>query len=287
MSEQNGVLYLASGEKFVQQAIRSANSLKNYHPDLPVTILTNQNIDATIFDDIIKLTNPITSPGDSILSSDHFPYDRTLYLDADTHVCGDITSVFNILDEFDIAATHNVGRSWWNKEAYDGNNIHLPASFPEYNTGVVAYRDNGAVHRLFDAWNEQYNLIGGKWNQPAFRVALYKTNINLATLPPEYNFMTHTVGFASGPVKILHQGPSDIDLPEFSQKINRSTGRRVTTRERYPYRIVSNDYKSRRYFLSSLDRDEMRRLLGSANEIRKNEGFVSMCQSAIIKIIRG
>ena len=47
--------------------------------------------------------------------------------------------------------------------------------------------------------------------------------------PPEYDFMTHTIGFASGDVKILHEGPSDEDLSEWTELLNSVDGKKVTS----------------------------------------------------------
>jgi len=242
MDNQRGALYLASGERYKEEATLSAKSLREYHPDLPVTIFTDQEeVDTSVFDNVVQLSNPINNPGDSILSSKHLPYERTLYLDADTFVCGDISEIFELLDAFDVAAGHEVGRSWWNRNRYIQNDIDLPESFPEYNTGVIAYRDNDPVKELFDSWNRVYKKVGGELNQPAFRVASYRSDAEFATLPPEYNFMTHTVGFASGPVKILHQGPSNVDLESVAEKINGSVGTRIISWDKNPCRVVSDE----------------------------------------------
>lgn len=241
MGNEKGVLYLASGQEYARQATLSAQSLKKYHPDLPITISTDQEVDTTVFDTVIPLSNAISNPGDSILSSEHFPYDRTLFLDADTYVCEDVSGVFELLDTVDIAAAHEVGRAWWNRETYAKNEINIPESFPEYNTGVIAYRDTDAVRRLFTNWNEEHKAIGGELNQPAFRVASYCSEAEFAALPPEYNFMTHTVGFASGSVKILHQGPSNVDLQDAAENINNRVGTRVITWDQDPCRIISDE----------------------------------------------
>jgi len=282
-----GVLYLASGEKFVSKAVKSARSLKKFHPDVPITIYTDLIDPGDVFDQVVPLDNPFTDPGDSILSEQHFPYDLNLYLDADTYVCGSISSIFGRLERSEILAAQNVARAWWNQEIYTELETAPPESFPEYNSGVVAYRDTASVRRLFEEWNQTYDELGGGLNQPAFRCALYEADIRLGTLPPEYNFMTHSVGFASGEVRIVHQGPSNVDLQEFANRINQRTDRRVTTWDRYPVRVVPNKYKSRRYTLGSLNQEEIHRLLKSAQEIRSERGTRSLVQSALGKILPG
>lgn len=94
-----GVLYLASGANFIKQAKESAKSLKRYHPELPITLYTDEDVDASLFNQVIQINKPIEKMSDSRLHSDHFPYDQNLYLDADTRVCADIGDLFDILDQ--------------------------------------------------------------------------------------------------------------------------------------------------------------------------------------------
>lgn len=69
------------------------------------------------------------------------------------------------------------------------------------------------------------------YNQPSFRVALYNSDVDLATLPPEYNFMMHTVGFVEREVKIGHQCASELAPSDFAERINNTLQKRVITGE--------------------------------------------------------
>jgi hypothetical protein len=46
--------------------------------------------------------------------------------------------VFEVLDRFDLAAAHNVGRTNFNEEIYEMNDVEISGAFTEYNTGVLA-----------------------------------------------------------------------------------------------------------------------------------------------------
>lgn len=239
----NGVIYNVSGEGYRKLAIQSAQSLKRHNENLHVTLFTDEFVDADVFDNQLLVESPIRSMGDSILSEAHFEYNRTLYLDADTYVSGNLDDIFELLDQFDIAIAQNRSRSRWTKPIYSKNPLNIPESFPEYNSGVIAYKNNPDVGTLFENWNQFYHDMELDFpsNQPALRYALYSTNIDIGTLPPEYNFMFHKLGYACGKVKIFHQGPSELDPQIFAKDFNQCYDSRVLTWERYPYKIVYND----------------------------------------------
>lgn len=241
-----GVLYVVSGSRYIEEAITSAESLKRQNPQLSVAIYTDTDVNSSVFDNVVELDEPIENPGDSILSRQHFPYDRNLYLDADTFVCTDISDVFEVLDWGDLAMAQNTARCEFNRETYDAVGTDPPSAFTEYNSGVIAYNDCETVRELFDAWHDWYEVTDSQFNQPALRYALYDSDVNLVTLPPEYNYMTHRVGYAYGPVRILH-GRSEVQLPQFAEIINRYDEYRVTTWENYPVRVVPDSHQARRY----------------------------------------
>jgi len=86
-----------------------------------------------------------------------------------------------------------------------------PAAFPELNTGVILYRQSDSVNNLFQSWIRIYQaqLQSDRpplHDQPAFRQAIFESEINLSILPPEYNLRTVMPMFIGGnaKVKILH-----------------------------------------------------------------------------------
>jgi hypothetical protein len=269
MSE--GVLYVATGQDYINEAIRSAKSLKRHNPSVPITLYTNNAIESNVFDEVRTVQDPIEHKGDSILDSRHFPYDRNLYLDSDTYVCADISRLFDILDSFDIAATHDIARIADKNEIYTKNEINIPEAFTEYNTGVVAFNNCNAVKKLFADWNRIYTQMkydDQQPNQPSFRVALFRSGVNIATLPPEYNLFMDTVGFVSGEAKICHQSISNIDPVKFSEKINETHEMRVITHERYPFRVVPNSKETVRYRFAELTHKSI--------QIIKKEGMTGL-----------
>ena len=281
-----GVVYVASGTSYVRKAATSAESLRIYNPDLPITLFTDESVESPAFDEIVNVDVDIAEKGDSILSRDHMRYDKTLFLDADTFVAADISDVFTALDRFDIVAAHNEARAWYHQEIYQQAGVDVPECFPEYNSGVVGYNNSQKVRRLFDRWNETYTDLDYERNQPAFRIALYESDLNIGTLPPEYNFMTHTIGFASGEVKILHQGASDENLADWAARLNDIEGKKVTTWEAHPCRVVPNSYKSRKYWLQAADWDSVASLFEAAREKQRRDGTLSLLSAGVRRIKR-
>lgn len=286
-----GILYLASGSSYVEEAKTSARTLKQQNPSLSVTLYTDTETSSGVFDQVLPLGDSIDSMGDSILSGKYVPYDSNLYLDTDTYVCGDLTDVFELLDRFDLAASQNPGGVYWNETFYEQNDMQLPGSFAEYNTGVIAYNDCSDVRDFFETWNRIYHsmdLSSRSWktNQPAFRHALYESNIRFVTLQPEYNFQLNNHRYARGEIKVLHNsGRYDIDLENYATEINSFREGRIITWEEYPFRMIPARKKSNTYrvkqFLSN--RRLQRRLFDQAREKWNKDGSVSFVKSALKK----
>lgn len=217
MVKSKGVLYIATGEKYVEEAATSARSLKTHMPNIPITIATDDIYETDVFDTVVELDSPEYSYADNVRYIGLTPYERTLFIDSDTYITGDISEIFDILDEFDIATAHDTGRR---REFYrdDEIKVNAPDCFPMYNSGVVVYNDSSAVNELFDKWSDIYerhsSKVPGVVNQPSFREALYVSNVRIATLPPEYNCRLPYPTYLRGDVKIIHGRASNFEPTE-------------------------------------------------------------------------
>lgn len=229
----NGVIYVATGERHVAEALVSARSLRTHMPDLPVTLYTDRTLAAAEVDDVVAFA------GDGYLSRipilEASPYERTLFLDSDTYVCGDLAGLFALLDQFDIALAHAPIRAMYEVEG-------VPDSFPEFNAGVILFRRSEEVKAALRDWAERLAQIQEqrdrdelRWLRPEgkridmidqgpLRAALYRSRLRIATLPPEYNCRFTQPGFVDGPVRILHG--RGVDLGEVAVALNASTARR-------------------------------------------------------------
>jgi len=209
VTAERGIVYTATGSDFVEEAGVSARTVREAMPDVDICLITDEDVTDTVFNTVVRVSDPDYGFVDQIRYMQHAPYDRTVFLDTDIYVDEDISELFTLLDQFDIAAAYN-----HNREAFELESV--PASFPEYNTGVIAYRNDSAFGDFLDQWEREYWEMSDSpeaQNQPSFRKALYGSRLRLATLPTEYNCMVRYPGHAVGTVKIFHGRLLDIDSP--------------------------------------------------------------------------
>jgi hypothetical protein len=185
-----GILYFGAGIKHIQEAKRAAEHTAHVWPGIKITGYTTDTSNAIMRERIRAMMRT--------------PYHRTLYLDTDTWLLEPVPELFDVLLNFDIALAHAPLR-----EAYP---VDAPASFPEYNAGVIAYKKSTPVLNFLLDWEKRFardyesrrdeQIVGWYPSQPSLREALYHSGLRIATLPPEYNW--RGLGYACGPVKILH-----------------------------------------------------------------------------------
>jgi len=177
-----GILYVATGKAYYQEAIISAQSLKKCSPDLPICIVTDQDDDNPLFDTKEKLDDVQHSFRDKVLGMQRSPFKHTLFLDTDTYICKPVDALFQILGRFDIAAAHAPKRRSMGLEDL----MQAPATFPELNTGVIAYQQTPDVSLFLTEWLRLYDKFVRiekerkqqlKGDQPAFREALYQSRL--------------------------------------------------------------------------------------------------------------
>jgi hypothetical protein len=215
-----GVIYIATGKKFIGEACNSAASLKSVMPNVPLTIFCDEQLETAYFENVIRINAPRYGFLDKITHISLSPYDLTLFLDTDTYVYEDISDLFTLLEEFDIAATHAPYRAVYQVPG-------VPDSFPELNTGVILFKKTPQIMRSFSEWQNLYKrdlrkeiqwlhplgerlFKGDLPDQPTFREALYRSNLRIATLTSEYNCRFNFPGFVHNKVKILHGRHKDL-----------------------------------------------------------------------------
>jgi hypothetical protein len=233
-----GVIYVAFGQEYLSEVLVSAASVKRHMPDLPITVFCDREVARPDVDQIIAV-EPDASFFGCAAKIPHIaasPYEQTLFLDSDTYVCADLAELFALLDVFDLAAAHAPSRAIYEVEG-------VPDSFPEFNTGVILFRRSPEMRQVLSDWADLYlrhlerdDRGALRWLQPAdrrwhrlndqgaFREALYRSNLRVATLPPEYNCRFTAPGFVDGPVRILHGRGAD--LSRVAAEINAITTRR-------------------------------------------------------------
>lgn len=214
---KQGILYVATGKRFLAEACQSAARVRELMPGIPIALASDLQGPRELFDHYFRITDPKFNFSDKMGPLISTPFERTVFLDTDTWLCEPVPELFSILERHDIAMAHAPMRFTAASK--------VPATFPECNSGVIAYRINDRIRSLFSAWEKLYQerieSTGVIDDQPSLRDALWQSDVSFAALPPEYNFRFIMPSFAGrGSVKILH-GRHD-DYEAMSVLVNKS-----------------------------------------------------------------
>jgi hypothetical protein len=188
-----GVVLVATGKVYVEAAIRSARSVKEHcGAGLPVHIWTDlpeMCEQASTFDSVDRIENPHRRS-----KVDHLwrtPFERTLFLDADTRVVADVSGLFNLLDRFDLCMTHAHRRSHAKSTTTSALATSPqgtpPPEFPQLNSGVFLFRRTEGVVAFLKRWQEAFHATALPKDQITLRELLWSTDLRVYVLPPEYN----------------------------------------------------------------------------------------------------
>ena len=243
MNDRCGFVYVATGDGYRSEVLTSAASLRAVMPSASICLITDaapaQN---SLFDTVLIQTAVCHNPIDKLLSID-CPYDRVVFLDTDTLICGDLSELFDVLDRFDLALLQENHRGW------DYTLPGVPPTFPEYNTGVIVFRRSDGMRELFASWRATYNELrqtqGLRNDQPAFRQVLYRSDLRVATLPSEYHFLGNVPNYTMWAVRLVHARG---DLPCIERLVNASLGARAYL----PSVGVFRSFQGRKLWLQSL-----------------------------------
>ena len=217
-----GFYFIATGQRFLEEATLSASRIRDLMPGHGIAIATDLTPPEGLFDQVILIENPQYSFADKVGPLLRSPFEKTVFLDTDTWLCEPVDELFSALDRWDIAMAHAPMRR---TAASD-----TPCFFPEFNSGVIAYRCNEAIKSTLLLWEklyrERHQATGVHDDQPSLRDAVWKSGASILILPPEYNFRFIMPSFAGrGGVKILHGRNSD--YAGLAARINRSGSPRV------------------------------------------------------------
>ncbi len=138
---KRGILFVATGQEYLRLAVRAARSARAANPGLAIDLATDQPerpgvFDPDVFDEVRPLASGIRFPKLQAMPETRF--EQTLFLDADLFVLANIEDVFSVLDRFDIALTHDQFRN--GARARNNWRREFANAFPQYNSGVVAFR---------------------------------------------------------------------------------------------------------------------------------------------------
>lgn len=217
-----GFVYVATGAAYVAEACASARSLRTRMPQARVALITDlPPPDDRLFTQILVRTDVCHRPIDKLLCWEA-PFERCVFLDSDTHVSGDLSDLFSLLDTFDLAVAPETLRG-----------LHytlpgVPGAFSEFNTGVIAFRRNAAVADFFRSWRTDYETLLADRDfvsdQPSFRWSAFRSTLRIAPLPSEFHFIALTPNYAMWQVRLVHGRKNPAALAE---AMNRRLGARA------------------------------------------------------------
>lgn len=188
-----GVLYIAFGDKYIEQAEKSALSLRKVQ-SAHITIFCDRDISSPMFD-VVRKVHPEHNRAkvDFIKET---PYVKTIYLDSDIKIIRNISEIFEILEYFEFVGTHDLSRKRqeWSEKIPEYEKI--PYGFTEINGGVLGIKKTKASCQLINLWTKkfyQYRQLTRNQDQPALRMALWESNVRYHILPVEFNVRNETI----------------------------------------------------------------------------------------------
>lgn len=213
-----GLVYVAVNEDYRREAINSIKRAKEVMPDIDITLYSDNNPDINEIDKFRQISASTTiehrlSRIDSLIST---PYDRTLYLDSDTYICGDIKSIFDLLDRFDIAGLPiPFTRHDKNENEISGFESEIPVTYEWTNAGILLFKNTSRVRDLFSDWRNLYKKYASEsyaMDQIYLREVLYESDCSVGALPNKYNCMPKYTGIIYDEPKIIHGAGLDVNL---------------------------------------------------------------------------
>lgn len=216
-TENYGIFYVAAGQKYINEACKSARSIKNINPTLKISIACNQKLEEELFDRIIVVDETVTCRNEGLLFKSKYlydlsPYQKTLFVDTDTFFIGDVESGFAILDYFDVSMTLSIADTYYPTLPSGKKILCKPV-----NTGVIFFQKNETNDGLFREWFESYsaklaqNPKLKESDQTSCTEALMNSKSRFYPLPSEWNTRFCFINTLKEPVKILHAYSSNIE----------------------------------------------------------------------------
>lgn len=209
-----GILYCGFGDAALQEAVFSAQSVKNCST-LPTAIFSDNEhaaLESGVFDYVYGF-EPFSEFKSYFVDSHRLPslklfpllsspFKRTLHLDADTFVRGDLSEVFKLLGHFDVLLTNEAQTEKSEPHPDTGHVAHVSLSALSrpamFNAGVFAYSDSAAATAFIKYWIAHFlrvateNPDSGNWrginDQQSLHAiirenAVAKTGVRQAILP--------------------------------------------------------------------------------------------------------
>jgi hypothetical protein len=206
MDESRGVVYIAFGATYRNEAKAALASLLRNSPGLSTAVITDEPWKEMPQPGLFVQRPPETSLRcKPLYLFEASPFDHTLFLDTDTFVARPLHLVFGLLRHYDLGVL------------FEGPRLGKPPGLEYHsqaNTGVILFKRNDAVREMVRGWLEEYDrtlqaakpvLSGtGMNDQESFCVALARSRVRSVHLPEFMNFVLWHVSKTYNPPVIFH-----------------------------------------------------------------------------------
>lgn len=197
-----GFLYVATGEQYIEEAKFSAQVTKQ-HMDLPITVISDRDVDSPYIDKVIIDESPDRSFFDKPRNLLKSPYDKTIYMDGDVFLLQPVPELFDLLDNVDLATA--IDPNEYELRYMDNVDFgDVPESVPLFQTGVIAYKQNEECEEFIRNWTDIHQNNSIERDQTSFRIAIHTTDVDHMALSNLYNCLAEWPMQVTGDVKIIH-----------------------------------------------------------------------------------
>ena len=157
---KEGVIYVCDNSKQHQtELLHSVKSLNKSNPNIKTAVFTNINKRwLSKFHQCYPINECLHPLKNKVLSIINSPFEKTLYLDVDTEICGDISNLFTLLDQYDLCLTHEPKIDYSQRPPLFINYSRKD----EFNTGLILYKKTSPVSTLFEKWFNQIYQVENK-----------------------------------------------------------------------------------------------------------------------------
>lgn len=245
MNEDRCFFWIASGGRFLDEAIQSAMTVRQEMADIPRFLFSvSTPPQPYIFTECHLLD--IQRSGGWYLDSTRYMlsalrllekdgYRRVIYMDTDTYIIDPVYELFDLPLLFNFSGTRAPGR-----KTTAHLNSYFPSSlFPEYNMGVNPMYVPSAISLWKEAlveYDKSATQYGDNDQGPLRDALLWQLandeGFRMFTMPQEYNCRFIMPMFLNGRVKILHgRNP---DMAKIARDINEREGMRLWQ----PYQLL-------------------------------------------------
>lgn len=226
-------IWIAWGNNYIKEAAGAAKGLKGHMPDVTTCLFTCADF-TDGFDRVGTVSKRRGNEGwyTTLVrwcqeSLELLPEgEKCLYFDTDVCIIAPLYDLYDLLDKYDIIATHAPARY---TQPLTPMPVEIPDAFPELNIGVLGFNNNAAIKELFSDW--AFRQVSGKYgnnDQRSLRAALWDSDAKLYVFSPEYNFRFGFGGFLGKPAKVLH-GRSD-DWDTLTKEVSANIGMKAWKR---------------------------------------------------------